>query len=54
MTDEVQQITVEQLIAILQGLPPKAPVLVEGCDCIGICKGANIDLDGTVLIERIL
>lgn len=33
--------TVAELIAALQTLPPDAPVLAEGCDCIGPVGGIS-------------
>lgn len=35
-------ITVAALIELLCGLPPDAPVVLEGCDYTGDCHGAEL------------
>lgn len=35
-----KQLTVKELIEILQALPPDTLVETEGCDCWGPCVGA--------------
>lgn len=45
-------LTVAELIAELQKMPPEARVLTEGCDCTGQATSVRLQGDGTVLIER--
>lgn len=44
--------TVSELIALLQVMPPDAPVWSEGCDCWGDCTGVELQDEGGVLILR--
>lgn len=48
-------ITVRELIAVLETMPPGAFVFTEGCDCEGPCSGAQIGCslsDRGVLLAR--
>lgn len=47
-------LTVEELIAKLQKLPPKAKCRSEGCDCIDDCVDAYEYQPGRVLLSRSL
>jgi hypothetical protein len=49
---EEKILTVAELIAELQKMPPDAKVWHEGCDCYGQADGVKLDPDGTVLITR--
>jgi hypothetical protein len=46
------EMTVKELIAELEKMPPDAEVLTEGCDCLGDAKAVTLWRDGTVRIER--
>jgi len=47
-----EQLTVAQLIKLLERMPKDARVWHEGCDCLGAADGVELDDDGTVLISR--
>ena len=50
-TEAEQQLTVTQLIALLQTMPPDAKVFHEGCDCIGMASDVTFNEDdGSVMI----
>lgn len=40
---EDKAMTVAQLIAELQKLPPELKVLTEGCDCTGPCASVSVE-----------
>lgn len=42
---EEKQITVGELILMLQGMPQNARVVLEGCDCYGGATGAEYRAD---------
>jgi hypothetical protein len=44
--------TVAELIAALQQFPHEAPVITEGCDCVGPAAGVEVEDDGVVIIHR--
>lgn len=46
------QITVGELITVLQALPQDALVEAEGCDCYGPCSGASV-YGNIVSIDRV-
>jgi hypothetical protein len=48
---EYRQITVAELIALLQRVPLDAKVSAEGCDCDGEAVGISIG-NGVVIIRR--
>ena len=50
--EEVEILTVAELIVALQAMPQDALVYHEGCDCIGDANGVCLESDGTVLITR--
>lgn len=41
-----KQLTVAELIRLLQGMPQEALVWTEGCDCEGEANGVYYDDDG--------
>lgn len=50
-----ETMTVAELIAELQKLPPDFAVVTEGCDCYGTAQAVGIDrdyADTTVVIAR--
>ena len=53
----MKPVTVRELIAQLEALPPDAFVHTEGCDCVGPCSGARMaypssEYAGTVVLTR--
>jgi hypothetical protein len=52
LKEKPRQITVAELITILQTMPQDAKVDTEGCDCYGPSDGATLESDGSVLITR--
>ena len=53
----MKPITVRELIAQLETMPPDAFVHTEGCDCVGPCSGARMadprrEYAGTVVLTR--
>lgn len=47
-----KDLTVAQLIALLQKVQGDAKVSLEGCDCIGGCCGVELKGDGKVQLQR--
>ncbi len=52
MKPEVEQLTVKELIALLEKMPPEAVVWHEGCDCYVKANGVCLQADMEVLITR--
>lgn len=51
--DQERQLTVAELIALLQKQPQDAIVFHEGCDCLGVADSVEYDAsDNSVTIGR--
>jgi hypothetical protein len=48
------QVSVAELVEILRTMPQDAPVLSEGCDCYGECRGAEVYHDSDTGEARVL
>lgn len=50
--DQEPQLTVRQLIELLEHCPPDAPVATEGCDCEGSAFGVRPNPHGEIVVVR--